>query len=130
MRVMSAGDGYKYLLRSIAAADGDRSLSTPLTRYYSEQGTPPGRWMGSGLSRLGAGQLMPGDEVSEPQLQLLIGLGRDPITSASLGRPFSKFTSTAERVQRRMNVMPEGLGVQERAVAIEQIKREEQVRVG
>ena len=40
MRVMSAGDGYKYLLRSIAAADGDRSLSTPLTRYYAEEGTP------------------------------------------------------------------------------------------
>ena len=43
MRVMSAGDGYKYLLRSVAAADGDRSLSTPLTRYYAEEGTPPGR---------------------------------------------------------------------------------------
>lgn len=40
MRVMSAGDGYKYLLRSVAAADGDRSLSTPLTRYYAEAGTP------------------------------------------------------------------------------------------
>lgn len=34
MRVMSAGDGYKYFLRSVAAADGDRSLPTPLTRYY------------------------------------------------------------------------------------------------
>ena len=34
MRVMSAGDGYTYLLRTVAAGDGDRSLSTPLTRYY------------------------------------------------------------------------------------------------
>lgn len=42
MRVMSAGDGYKYLLKTIAAADGDRSLSTPLTRYYVEAGTPWG----------------------------------------------------------------------------------------
>ncbi|MGO3022182.1 MAG: hypothetical protein ACTIIH_02940 [Brevibacterium sp.] len=40
MRVMSAGDGYKYLLRTIAAADGERSLSTPLTRYNTEEGTP------------------------------------------------------------------------------------------
>ncbi|WP_218838129.1 hypothetical protein [Brachybacterium alimentarium] len=39
MRVMSAGDGYEYLLRTVAAGDGDRSLSTPLTRYYSEEGT-------------------------------------------------------------------------------------------
>jgi len=40
MRLMSAGDGYKYLLRTVAAGDGDRSLSTPLTRYYVEAGTP------------------------------------------------------------------------------------------
>lgn len=37
---MSAGDGYKYLLHTIAAAHGDRELSTPLTRYYAEAGTP------------------------------------------------------------------------------------------
>ena len=52
MRVMSAGDGYKYLLRTVAAGDGQRSLSTPLTRYYSAKGTPPGRWMGNGLDQL------------------------------------------------------------------------------
>ena len=40
MRVMSAGNGYKYLLRTVAAGDGDRSLSTPLTRYYNAEGTP------------------------------------------------------------------------------------------
>lgn len=45
VRVMSAGDGYKYLLRTVAAGDGDWSLSTPLTRYYAEQGSPPGRWI-------------------------------------------------------------------------------------
>jgi hypothetical protein len=27
MRVMSAGDGYKYLLRTVAAGDGDRSVT-------------------------------------------------------------------------------------------------------
>lgn len=43
MRVMSAGDGYKYLLRTVVAADGDRLLSTPLTRYYMEAWTLPGR---------------------------------------------------------------------------------------
>lgn len=39
MRVMSAGAGYEYLLRTVAAGDGDRDLSTPLTRYYTEEGT-------------------------------------------------------------------------------------------
>lgn len=32
---MSAGKGYEYFLRTVAAGDGDRSLSTPLTRYTS-----------------------------------------------------------------------------------------------
>lgn len=61
MRVMSAGDGYKSLLRTVAAGDGDRELSTPLTRNYNADGTPPGRWMGSGLAALGSGQLHDGD---------------------------------------------------------------------
>jgi hypothetical protein len=39
MRVMSPGGGYKYLLKSVAAGDGDRALSAPLTRYYLESGT-------------------------------------------------------------------------------------------
>ena len=52
MRVMSAGKGYEYLLRTVAVGDGDRSLATPLTRYYSAEGTPPGRWMGAGLVAL------------------------------------------------------------------------------
>ena len=51
MRVMSAGDGYKYLLRTVAA-DGDRSLSTPLTRYYAEKGSSPCWWMGAGPAAL------------------------------------------------------------------------------
>lgn len=79
MRVMSAGDCYKYLLRSVAAGDGDRSLSTPLTRYYAEAGTPPGRWLGADVAALGGGRVGAGDQVSEAQLQLLVGMGRDPI---------------------------------------------------
>lgn len=38
MRRMTAGDGYKYLLKSVVYGDGDRALSTPLTRYYGEPG--------------------------------------------------------------------------------------------
>mgnify|MGYP000988849426 CR=1 FL=1 len=64
MKVMSAGDGYKYLLKSVVAADGDRALSTPLTRYYVEVGTPPGRWLGRGLHAVGDGALSAGDPVT------------------------------------------------------------------
>ena len=85
MRVMSAGTGYQYLLRSVAAGDGNRQLSTPLTRYYTEAGTPPGRWLGSGLHALGHGEIRQGDVVGEQQLALLLGTGSDPVTGEPLG---------------------------------------------
>src|SRR3954447_17917964 len=96
MRRMWAGSGYRYLLRSVAAGDGNRGLSTPLTRYYSEVGTPPGRWMGSGLRALGGGQLQPGMLVTEEHLALLIGIGRDPITGEPLGRSYATYKPLAE----------------------------------
>lgn len=105
MRVMSAGDGYKYLLKSIAAGDGDRSLSTPLTRYYAEAGTPPGFWMGSGLGRLGHGDLVEGGQVSEAQLALLVGMGHDPITGEPLGRAYQQFASITERIKQRVDAL-------------------------
>lgn len=88
LRVMSAGSGYQYLLRSVAAGDGNRQLSTPLTRYYTEAGTPPGRWLGSGLHALGNGEIRLGDVVGEQQLALLLGTGSDPVTGEPLGRAF------------------------------------------
>ncbi len=97
MRVISAGDGYKYLLRTVAVGDGQRSLSTPLTRYYSAKGTPPGRWMGSGLPGLGMGLVVEGDEVTETQLQLLIGSGGDPVTGEALGRAYPIYRTAGDR---------------------------------
>jgi len=108
MRVMSAGDGYKYLLRTVVVGDGKRSLSTPLTRYYSAEGTPPGRWMGDGLPSLGDGLIVKGDEVTEQQLQLLIGQGRDPVSGEALGRAYPVYRTAADRASadRRKNVGP------------------------
>lgn len=98
MRVMSAGDGYRYLLRTVVAGDGVRSMATPLTRYYEAKGTPPGRWMGDGIRSLGGGVLGAGDEVTEEQLRLLIGLGRDPITGEQLGRAFPQYEGSKRAV--------------------------------
>ena len=128
MRVMSAGDGYKYLLRTVAAGDGDRSLSTPLTRYYDAYGTPPGRWMGSGVHGLGGGQITAGDQVSEAQLQLLIGMGRDPITGEPLGRAYPVYTTVMERIEERTAVLDPALGPAERGRAIAVIEAEEAQR--
>ncbi|MBP2384009.1 conjugative relaxase-like TrwC/TraI family protein [Brachybacterium sacelli] len=125
---MSAGDGYKYLLRSVAAADGDRSLSTPLTRYYVEEGTPPGQWLGSGVASLGKGQLAVGDRVSEAQLQLLMGMGRDPITGDPLGRAFPAYKSVPERIEARIADLDPDLSPGAKGEAIAQIEAEETER--
>lgn len=128
MRVMSAGDGYKYLLRTVAAADGDRSLSTPLTRYYAEAGTPPGQWLGSGVASLGKGQLAVSDRVSEAQLQLLMGMGRDPITGDPLGLAFPAYKSVAERIEARIADLDPDLSPGAKGAAVAQIEAEEASR--
>ncbi len=69
MRVMSAGDGYRYLLKSVVAGDGNRNMTEPLTRYYQEKGSPPGFWAGSGLPGLHAAGITAGAQVTEKQLR-------------------------------------------------------------
>lgn len=128
MRVMSAGDGYKYLLRTVVASDGDRSLSTPLTRYYNTEGTPPGRWLGAGIATLGSGQISAGDHVSEAQLQLLVGMGRDPITGEPLGRAYPEYRTVAERIEARSEALDPSLGPASRAEAVAAIEEEEAER--
>ena len=128
MRVMSAGDGYRYLLRTVAAADGDRELSTPLTRYYAEAGTPPGQWLGSGVTSLGKGQLAVGDRVSEAQLQLVMGMGRDPITGDPLGHAFPAYKSVPERIESRIADLDPGLSPGAKGQAVAQIEVEETER--
>ena len=125
MRVMSAGDGYKYLLRTVASGDGDRSLSTPLTRYYAEKGSPPGRWLGSAVTALGSGAITVGDQVTETQLQLLVGMGRDPVTGDPLGSAYRNYPTATERIQQRAAKLDANLGVTERAEAVAAIETEE-----
>nr|WP_277814820.1 MobF family relaxase [Flaviflexus huanghaiensis] len=124
IRVMAAGDGYRYLLSSVVTGDGDRDTATALTRYYLESGTPPGTWIGSGLSGL-SGDVADGDSVSEEQLRRLMGYGQDPSTGEQLGRPYRKFAAATERVQRRVEKLPEALTVDERATQVGLIEAEE-----
>lgn len=127
MRRMTAGSGYRYLLRSVVVGDGNRAPSTPLTRYYSEVGTPPGRWMGSGVRRLGGGKLAPGMEVSEAQLALLIGMGRDPVTGDQLGRGYPTYMRPAERISARVGALDPEMTADDCAAASVRIEAEEAV---
>ncbi|MFD2674408.1 relaxase domain-containing protein [Gulosibacter bifidus] len=75
---------------------------TPLTRYFIEEGTPPGRWRGKGVAVLGMGELVVGDCVSEDQLQLLMGSACDPVTGKQLGLAFPAFKTTEQRIEARI----------------------------
>ena len=125
MRRMSAGSGYQYLLRSVAAGDGNRALSTPLTRYYAEVGTPPGRWLGSGVGAFGAGQIKPGMQVTEEQLALLIGMGRDPVTGAQLGRAYPTYKRLIDRIEGRVAALDPEMTQEDCAAETTKIEAEE-----
>ncbi len=125
LRRMSAGSGYQYLLRSVAAGDGSRALSTSLTRYYSEVGTPPGRWLGSGVRAFGNGQLGAGMQVTEEQLALLIGMGRDPITGEQLGRAYPTYKRLADRIDERVAALDPEMIQEDCAAETSRIEAEE-----
>ncbi|WP_256919263.1 MobF family relaxase [Streptomyces hilarionis] len=76
IRVIRAGQMYRYYLRETVVGDGRRPARTPLREAQEQAGVPAGRWMGRGLAVLG---LTPGEEVTERQLRNLFGeRGRHP----------------------------------------------------
>lgn len=75
LRKLTAGDGYSYLTRQVAAHDTTEKGNTSLADYYDEKGESPGRWMGSGLAPLG---LAPGETVTASQMASLFGQGQHP----------------------------------------------------
>src|SRR3954470_14544747 len=73
---LTAGDGYTYLTRQVAAQDATDRGPGSLGDYYSEQGEAPGVWMGRGLA--GVPDLPVGEPVTEAQMVALFGKGRHP----------------------------------------------------
>ena len=53
MHKLTAGDGYAYLTRQVAAGDAGLDAGASLTAYYEQTGNPPGRWYGFGLAAMG-----------------------------------------------------------------------------
>lgn len=127
-RLYDVGKGgiVDYLIDSVA--DGPRTGAHAHfegTAYYTEAGTPPGRWVGSGLAGLGDGAgLEAGSLVSADQLRALIEAGEDPITGHALGRRFTLPVSTADRVRAMVRALPASLSQDERQARVSQIERE------
>lgn len=71
---LTAGDGYTYLTRQVAAVDATERGYDSLESYYSAKGESPGRWMGRGAATLGVA----GEQVTEDQMLSLFGEGRHP----------------------------------------------------
>src|SRR5665648_623471 len=93
MHKLTAGDGYAYLTRHVAAGDAGLDAGTSLTAYYEATGNPPGRWFGEGLAGLGdaSRRVRPGDVVSEQAMTAVFRDGVDPLTDDALGRPYRRF---------------------------------------
>ncbi|MEN4478221.1 MobF family relaxase [Mycolicibacterium cosmeticum] len=93
---LTAGDGYLYLVRQVAAADSTERGRSTLADYYSAKGESPGRWMCRGLAALsdtGRCEVSPqareelwtvdeGSGVSESQMRNLYGVGLHPNADA------------------------------------------------
>jgi conjugative relaxase-like TrwC/TraI family protein len=74
---LTAGAGYDYLTRQVAALDSTEKGHTGLASYYTERGESPGVWIGSGLG--GIGGLTAGDPVTAEQMRALFGCGLHPL---------------------------------------------------
>jgi hypothetical protein len=79
---LSAGSGYDYLTRQVAALDATAKGHVGLASYYTERGETPGAWIGSGLA--GIDGLNAGDPVTAEQMRALFGAGMHPLATQRL----------------------------------------------
>ncbi|KAA8725320.1 relaxase domain-containing protein [Corynebacterium flavescens] len=124
MRVVNAGDGYAYLMNSVATHD-ENTAGTKLADYYNASGTPPGRWFGKGIAGLGENSSVTvGSTAQESQIAALYGEGLHPDADArindgeslkdvQLGRQYPIFTKgvdVLEAVKAAQQAFVEGNG--------------------
>ncbi len=75
MKKLTAGSGYDYLIRQVAAQDA--TVGAGLAAYYEQRGEAPGEWIGAGL--VGLDGISAGDPVTEAQMRALFGAGLHPL---------------------------------------------------
>ena len=79
---LTAGSGYDYLTRQVAALDATDKGRTGLASYYTGRGESPGVWVGSGMG--GIEGLDVGDPVTAEQMRALFGCGLHPLAETRL----------------------------------------------
>jgi DNA primase catalytic core len=132
LQKLTAGRGYDYLIRQVAAMDAPGYGRAGLASYYAERGESPGVWVGSGMA--GIDGLNAGDVVTQEQMQALFGTGHHPLATqlqprlegpdlqardyqrvSRLGAPYPVFagdvSSLRRAVAQRVAAHNEALGV-------------------
>ncbi len=115
---LSAGSGYDYLTRQVAALDATERGHTGLASYYTAKGEAPGVWVGAGMA--GIDGLNVGDVVTAEQMQALFGSGHHPLARerraalpgdasdqevravTRLGQPYKVYASHVTAFQREV----------------------------
>ncbi|MFE5835836.1 MobF family relaxase [Arthrobacter sp. NPDC056493] len=85
---LSAQSGLKYLFKT-TMMDDLRVTPVDATNYYMKSGTPPGRWVGSGLEGISREA---GDVVTETDAKAVFDQAAHPDTGTPLGRPHGQPT--------------------------------------
>ncbi|MFD3778177.1 relaxase domain-containing protein [Streptomyces sp. NPDC058612] len=115
IKIVRAGQMYRYSLRQTVVGDARRAARTPLREAQEQAGVPAGRWMGRGLAVLG---LTPGEEVTESQLRNLFGeRGRHPYADRIEAEELAAGKSPKQAVSRRSRAPGHGHRVRSRLPA-------------
>jgi DNA primase catalytic core len=98
---LTAGSGYDYLTRQVAAQDATSKGGVGLATYYTEKGETPGVWRGAGMA--GVDGLEVGDQVTADHMASLFGSGHHPLAGERIkeldlriGRPGGTAATAAE----------------------------------
>jgi conjugative relaxase-like TrwC/TraI family protein len=119
---LSAGSGYDYLTRQVAALDATEKGHVGLASYYTERGETPGAWIGSGLA--GIDGLNAGDAVTEEQMRALFGAGMHPLATQRLGQlGVADLTDASVKVATRLGAPFKVYAAEVRPFRIEVAKR-------
>src|SRR4051794_32500137 len=100
---LTAGSGYDYLTRQVAALDATEKGHVGLASYYTERGESPGSWIGSGLA--GIDGLSARDPVTAEQMRDLFGAGMHPLATQRLEQlAAAELTDTNVRAATRLGL--------------------------
>jgi conjugative relaxase-like TrwC/TraI family protein len=98
---LTAGSGYDYLTRQVAALDATEKGHVGLAAYYTERGESPGVWVGSGLA--GIDGVDAGDPVTAEQMRNLFGCGLHPLADTRV-QQFEGSDLTLDTIEKTMRL--------------------------